>query len=455
MLKQSDPEVYAIIKNEEIRQQETLSMIPSENFFSPAVREAVGSVMSHKYAEGNVGQRYYEGNTYIDELEQLTIDRARAAFSVPQDWTANVQALSGSSANLAVYLALLTTGDTMMAMYLPDGGHLSHGWSFEPDATKRSADVGTLVYTGGSRKVNLTSQLYTVVQYKTDPATRLFNYDALEKIAKEYKPKLLITGGTAYPRNIDYKRMRAIADSVNAYYMADIAHEAGLIAAGVIPSPVGIADVVTMTTHKTLRSGRGAIILASRDMIKKINRAVLPGLQGGPHNHNIAGICVGLGEVLRPEFKSYAHQVVQNAQVLAAALTTLSFTIVSGGTDKHLVLIDLSDKPLLGKKFARALNYAGIVANANSVPQETRGPADPSGLRLGTPWLTTRGMKEPEMNVIAGWISEVMDSASQWKDLDFKAFEEQVKQSPAIASIAEQVRDLCARFPLAMSSAAV
>ncbi len=448
MLRESDPAVYEIIQKEEQRQQEELSMIPSENFFSSAVREAVGSVMSHKYAEGNVGHRYYEGNEHIDELEQLTIDRARAAFSVPEDWTANVQALSGSSANLAVYLALLTTGDTMMAMYLPDGGHLSHGWSFEPSAEKRSADVGQLVYKGGSRKVNLTSQLYNVVQYKTDPATRMFDYEAIEQIAQQYKPKLLITGGTAYPRNIDYKKMRAIADSVGAYYMADIAHEAGLVAAGVVPSPVGIADVVTMTTHKTLRAGRGAIILASKDMIKKINRAVLPGLQGGPHNHNIAGICVGLGEALRPGFKTYAAGVVKNAQVLAEELKNHAFSIVSGGTDKHLVLIDLSDKPLLGKKFARALNYAGIVANANSVPQETRGPADPSGLRLGTPWLTTRGMKETEMKRIAAWIAEVMTIASQWKDLDFKAFEEQVIQSPAIVAIAEQVRELCAQFPL-------
>lgn len=447
-LKQSDPEVYVIIKKEEERQQEKLSMIPSENFFSPAVREAVSSVFSHKYAEGNIGQRYYEGNEYVDQLEQLTIDRAQQAFSVPEEWTANVQALSGSNANLAVYLALLNPGDTMMAMYLPDGGHLSHGWSFEPKADTRSAQVGQLVYTGGSRKVNITSKMFSVVQYKTDPVTRRFDYDAIEKIAQEYRPRLIITGGTAYPRNIDYRRLRAIADGVGAYYMADIAHEAGLVAAGVVPSPVGSADVVTMTTHKTLRSGRGAIILAHRDMIKKINRAVLPGLQGGPHNHNIAGMCVGLGEVLRPEFKVYAQQVLKNANALAESLKQYSFDVVSGGTDKHLILVDLTNQPLLGKKFARALNYAGVVANANSVPQETRSPADPSGLRLGTPWLTTRGMKETEMKYVAGWIDEVMEIASQWSSLDFTVFEEQVKQSPAIAHIASQVRQLCGQFPL-------
>lgn len=453
MLQQSDPEVFEIIQKEEARQQEKLSLIASENFFSSAVREAVGSVFSHKYAEGNIGQRYYEGNEYVDELEGLAIERAREAFTVPAEWSANVQALSGSNANLAVYLALLEPQDTMMAMYLPDGGHLSHGWSFEPDTDKRAAGLarGSLVYLGGSRKVNLTSKLYNVVQYKTDPRSRMLNYEAIEKMALEYKPKLLITGGTAYPRNIDYKRMRAIADAVGAYYMADIAHEAGLVAAGVLPSPVGVAHVVTMTTHKTLRSGRGAIILADKEMIKIINRAVLPGLQGGPHNHNIAGICVGLGEVLRPEFKAYSRQVLINAQALAQALAARGFDVVSGGCDKHLILVDLSNQPLLGKKFARALNQAGMVANANSVPQETRGPADPSGLRLGTPWLTTRGMKETEMVQITGWIGEVLTVAGAWANLDLAAFEDQVKRSPEIARIAADVKELCAEFPLSVS----
>lgn len=447
-LQENDLEVAAIIKREKERQQDKLSMIPSENAFSPAVREAVGSVFSHKYAEGNIGKRYYEGNQYIDELEILTIERAKQAFSLPSNWSANVQALSGSNANLAVYLAVLEMGDTMMAMYLPDGGHLSHGWSFEPDASKRSAEKDSLVYLGGSRKVNLTSKMFHVVQYKTDPGTREFNYDEINKIAQKYQPKLIITGGTAYPRNIDYSRIRKIADNINALYLADIAHEAGLIAAGVLPSPVGIADIVTMTTHKTLRSGRGAIILAHKELIKKIDRAILPGLQGGPHNHNTAGICVGLGEVLQPAFKQYAKQVIANAQRLAKELQVCDFDIVSGGTDKHLVLIDLTNKSILGKKFARALDHAGIVANSNSVPQETRGPADPSGLRLGTPWLTTRGMKEKEMAQIAAWINEVMQISSQWADLDFEKFEDQVKQSPDIHRIRTDVKALCDQYLL-------
>ena len=450
MLSRTDPEVFKIIRSEETRQQDKLSLIASENFFSPAVREAVGSVFMHKYAEGNVGARYYEGNQNVDELERLTIERARRAFRVPADWTANVQALSGSNANLAVYLALLKPGETLMGMYLPDGGHLSHGWSFEPDQAKRArdADSGELVYLGGSRKVNITSRLFNVIQYKTDPATRLLNYDAMADIARRFKPKLIITGGTAYPRNIDYRRMRQIADEAGALYMADIAHEAGLVAAGVLPSPVGIADVVTMTTHKTLRSGRGAIILAREDLIARINKAILPGLQGGPHNHNIAGMCVGLGEARAPDFARYAEQVVANAQHLAQALLDHDFTLVSGGTDKHLVLIDLTAEPLLGRKFARALDAAGLVTNANSMPQEVRSPADPSALRLGTPWVTTRGLGEAEMRLIAAWLREVMSSASAWAEEEFDSFNERAVSSAELARIAREVQELCARFPL-------
>ncbi len=449
MLRKSDPAVYAIIKKEEKRQQEKLSLIPSENFFSPAVRAAVGSVFSHKYSEGNIDQRYYEGNQYVDELEKLAIERTRKVFKLPANWTANVQALSGSSANLAVYLALLQPGDTMMAMYLPDGGHLSHGWSFEPDAAKRTQEgAGSLVYTGGSRKVNITSRMFKAVQYKTSPKTRLFDYGEIAKIAQQYKPQLLITGGTAYPRSIDYRRMKKIAKSVGAYYLADIAHEAGLVAAGVVESPVGIADVVTLTTHKTLRSGRGAIILAPADLIQKINKAIMPGLQGGPHNHNIAGMCVGLGEALQPSFKKYARQVITNAQKLAAELTKNGFNVITGGTDKHLILLDLTDQPLIGKKFARMLDYAGIVANANSIPQETRGPADPSGLRLGTPWVTTRGMKAAEMKKIAAWIKQVMKISTPWADLDLNDSMKKAQQSVELKKIAREVKSLCARFPL-------
>ena len=445
-LENSDPEVFSIVRAEEERQQSVLSLIPSENFFSSAVREAVGSVFMHKYSEGNVGQRYYEGNQHIDELERLAIARARRVFRLPDDWGVNVQALSGSNANLAVYLAVLEMGDTMMGMYLPDGGHLSHGWSYEP---RQEVNPNQLVYLGGSRKVHITARMFRTVQYKTSPATQLFDYGEIEKIAREYKPKLIITGGTAYPRLIDHKKIKEIAGMVGALYMADIAHEAGLVAAGGVPSPVEVAGIVTMTTHKTLRAGRGAIILADRYLIKKINRAVLPGLQGGPHNHNIAGICVGLGEAGRPEFRQYARQVVDNAKWLAGELTARGFKLVSGGTDKHLILIDLTkERSLLGKKFARALSYAGIVTNFNTMPQETRSPADPSALRLGTPWVTTRGMAEAEMKQIAAWMAEVMAVCAPWSEMPFEKFEEKVKGSSDIQCVAVEVRKLCERFPL-------
>lgn len=420
-------------------------MIPSENFFSPAVRQAVGSVFMHKYAEGNIGKRYYEGNENVDALETLAIERARQAFRLPANWGVNVQALSGANANIAVYLALLNVGDTIMSMHLPDGGHLSHGWSYEPG---QSANPNSLVYEGGSRKVTLTSRIFHTVSYKTSPATQQFDYKEVAKIARTYKPKLLIAGGTAYPRLIDHKKMKAIAKKVSAYYMADIAHEAGLIAAGVIDSPVGIADVVTMTTHKTLRSGRGAIILAHRDLIAKINRAVLPGLQGGPHNHNIAGIAVGLGEVLKPAYKTYAKQVVANTKALAKELQHYQFNLVSGGADKHLILINLTNKPALGRPFARALAHANIITNFNTMPQETRSPADPSALRLGTPWVTTRGMKQSEMKQIAAWINEVMEICSEWKELPFKEFDNQAAASPKIRKIAREVKNLTKKFPL-------
>ncbi len=451
-LEQSDPDVAEILRKEEARQQEQLSLIPSENFFSPAVREAVGSVFMHKYAEGNVGQRYYEGNQFIDELETLAVERARELFRLPTDWDVNVQALSGSNANLAVYLALLEMGDTIMGMYLPDGGHLSHGWSFEPAAEKRERDVGALVYLGGSRKVHITSKIFRVVQYKTDQRTRMFDYDAIARIAREHRPKLMITGGTAYPRDIDYRRVRAIASEVGAWYLADIAHEAGLVAAGVLPSPVGVADVVTMTTHKTLRAGRGSIILAHREIIEKVNRALMPGLQGGPHNHNIAGICVGLGEALRPAFRTYAAQIVANAKALAAALAAQGFTVVTGGTDKHLLLLDLTREPVFGRKFARALAVAGIITNASTMPQERRSPRDPSALRLGTPWVTTRGMGEAEMPRIAAWVRRVMTVAAKWAPLEFRAVEEAARASPLLASIAADVTTLCARFPLPLEA---
>jgi glycine hydroxymethyltransferase len=444
-LKKADPKVFNALQAEEERQQDKLSLIPSENFFSPAVREAVGSVFMHKYSEGNIGARYYEGNENVDTVESLAIARAKKVFKLPADWGVNVQALSGSNANLSVYLALLSMGDTIMGMYLPDGGHLSHGWSYEP---RKRPDPKELIYVGGSRKVNITSRIFQTIQYKTNPKTQLLDYKALAKAAKQYRPKLIITGGTAYPRLIDYKKIRKIADSVGALYLADIAHEAGLIAAGVIPSPVGIADVVTMTTHKTLRSGRGAIILAHQDLIKKIDKAILPGLQGGPFDNNIAGIAVGLGEALKPAFKRYAKNVVSNAQYLAQQLLKKDFNLVAGGTDKHLILINLTNKPLLGKKFSRALAHAGLIANFNTMPQETRSPLDPSALRLGTPWVTTRGMGKPEMKKIAEWMNEVMVIATPWANLPFDEFDTRAAASPQLKKIARAVKQLCHKFPL-------
>jgi len=444
-LKTSDPEVYAILKKEEDKQQYKLSMIPSENFTSKAVREAVGSIFMNKYSEGYPGARYYEGNYYIDELENLAKARARKAFKLPADWDVNVQPLSGSPANLAVYVALLKPGDKILSMYLPDGGHLSHGWSY---SKKKKSDIAELVYRGGKRKVNVTSKFFNAVQYKTDPKTRLFNYDVVEKIAIEEKPKLIITGGTAYPREIDYKRMRKIADKVDAYYMADVAHEAGLIVAGVNESPIGIADVVTLTTHKTLRCNRGAMILARKDLMTKIDKAVFPGLQGGPHNHSIAGIAVGLKEAIQPEFKKYAKQVILNAQKMVDELEKYGFNIVSGGTDKHLVLVDLTNKGVSGKKYARALDYAGIIMNFNTMPQEKRSPSDPSALRFGTPWVTTRGMKEQEMTLIAGWMNQVLKIVYGWAKLDFDVFAKRVAKNAEIKKIADEVKTLCMKFPL-------
>ncbi|KXK25970.1 MAG: Serine hydroxymethyltransferase [candidate division WS6 bacterium OLB20] len=421
-------------------------MIPSENFASKAVREAVGSVFMHKYSEGYPFKRYYEGNYNIDDLEELAKTRAAELFSIPDDWSVNVQALSGSPANLAVYLGLLKPGDTIMGMYLPDGGHLSHGWSYEPKEKQNPAE---LKYEGGSRKVNVTSQFYRSVQYKTDPETQLLDYDVIEKIALDEKPKLIVTGGTAYPREIDYRRMKAIAEKAGAYYLADIAHEAGLVSAGVNASPVGIADVVTFTTHKTLRASRGAIILGRSELMKQIDRAVFPGLQGGPHNHSIAGIAVGLHEAMQPEFKVYAQQVVTNAQTLAKALAEHNFSIVSGGTDKHLVLIDLTGKGVFGRKYARALDYAGIIANMNTMPQETRPPADPSALRVGTPWITTRGLKEEHMWQIADWMNRVMEQVAGYdSELEFEDFDKRAASDKELAGIADEVRSLCKKYPL-------
>lgn len=442
-LKKVDPLIANLIQAEEKRQLNQINLIPSENFTSRSAREAVGSVLMHKYSEGNIGKRYYEGNNFIDQIEQVAIDRAKKLFKLPSKWGVNMQALSGSNANLAVYLALLEPGDTIMGMFLPDGGHLSHGWSYDPSVVQ---DPNNLVYKGGKRKVNITSRIFNTIQYKTDPKTKLFDYDEVEKIAQKYKPKLIISGGTAYPRNIDYKRMKQIADRVGALYMADIAHEAGLVAAGVVPSPVGIADVVTMTTHKTLRAARGAIILADEEIIAKVDRSILPGLQGGPFNNNIAGIAVALGEALEPSFKKYAKQILNNASYLAESLTEEGFSIVTGGTDKHLLLIDLSQGKIHGKYFARALAIANIVANMNTMPGETRSPADPSALRVGTPFVTTQGMKEPQMKLIARLIKRVYATSLEFTELKFEAFQTALAKDKEIKAIQQEVSSLMKNY---------
>lgn len=442
-------EIFSLIAAEEGRQLNQLNLIASENYTSSFVRKATGSVLMHKYSEGNIGKRYYEGNQVIDSVEKLCTERAKKLFNVPQDWEVNVQALSGSNANLAVYISVLQPGDTIMGMHLPDGGHLSHGWSYDPKAEKVSD--GTLVYLGGSNKVNISSKLFNSVQYKVDPQTHLIDYDQLEKLAKIHQPKLLITGGTAYPRNIDYKRMKTIAESVGALYMADIAHEAGLVAAGVLPSPVGIADVVTMTTHKTLRTARGAIILAHKDIITKVNKAILPGLQGGPFNNNIAGIAVGLAEVLQPEFKKYAQQVVVNAQVLAEELLKRDFNLISGGTDKHLILINLNSNKfngLGGKYAARALALADIITNMNTIPGETRKPTDPSGLRIGTPFVTTLGLVEEDMVKIAELIDLTLQEAAKLDHSDFESFQTSVQSAHFTETIRAEVKKLTEKFKI-------
>jgi glycine hydroxymethyltransferase len=397
-LQQTDPEIFDLIKSEEERQKTDLAMIPSENFVSDAVREAVGSVLMNKYSEGQPFKRYYQGNQFIDQIESLVEERALQAFNLDEkDWHVNVQAVTGSIANFAVYAALLNPGDKMLGMSLYDGGHLSHGWKL-PETGK---------------PISFTARIYDTYFYSVDPVTKVFDYDSIEKIAKEVHPKILISGGTAYPREINHKRMREIADTVGAIYMADVAHEAGLIIGGTNSSPFPHAHLVTMTTRKTLRGPIGAMIFASKKLLgdevaEKIDFAVFPALQGGPQNHSIAGIGVALHEAMQSEFKVYSSQVVKNAQVLANELIKAGFDVVSGGTDKHLVLVDLRRRGWTGKDAALALEKVGIIANKNTVPGETGKPWNPSGLRLGTPALTTRGYKESDMKEIAQQIAAVL-----------------------------------------------
>lgn len=417
----TDPQIASSIKKELERQQDGLEMIPSENFVSPAVLQALGSVLTNKYSEGYPGKRYYGGNEYIDEIENLARERAKKLFGVSH---ANVQPYSGSPANQAACFALLEPGEKLMGLHLSYGGHLTHGW-----------------------KVNFSGVYYQAVQYITG-ADGWLDYDTLAKQVSEEKPKLIFTGATAYPRIFDWEKLSQIAKSVEAYLVADISHIAGLIVAGAHPSPVGYADVITTTTHKTLRGPRGAIILCSGEpsepmkpppekskkyLPTMIDRAVFPGLQGGPHNHQTAAIAVALKEAAEPSFKEYGQQIVSNAAALASRLLEHGFNLVTGGTDNHLILIDLQNKNITGGQASEALDAAGITLNKNSVPNDPRKPYDPSGIRLGTPALTTRGMKENEMRQIADWIKEAIEHSG---DAD------------ALRRIKGEVKELTKQFPI-------
>ena len=383
-----DKEVFDILKAEEKRQRTTLRMIASESIPSNDVREALGSCFTSKYSEGAIGKRYYQGQENTDKIERLAIERAKIAFKLPEDWHVNVQSYSGSPANLAVYFALCKPGDVVVGLGLNSGGHLSHG-----------------------HKVSITGKLFNVHQFDVDKESKLIDYDALEEFCYELKPRMMIIGTTAYSRVLDWERIRAIADKAKCYFVADVAHIAGLIAGGAYPSPIPYADVVTMTTHKTLRGPRGAIILCRDELAKAIDRSVFPGMQGGPHMNNIAGIAVALGEAARPEFKEYADQVVKNAKHLADVLQHIyGLDIVSGGTDSHLMVVDLTSKEIDGKTAAIALEKAGIECNANQIPYDPLPPSKSSGIRLGTSILTTIGMKEDDMNTVAAYINKALDN---------------------------------------------
>jgi glycine hydroxymethyltransferase len=382
ILRESDPQVYEAIAAEERRQRDELELIASENYTSPAVMEAVGSVLTNKYAEGLPGRRYYGGCEHVDTSERLAIERARRLFGAEH---ANVQPHSGASANQAVYYAALEIGDTVLAMDLAQGGHLTHGM-----------------------KLNFSGRWYHTVGYGLDPKTERIDHDAIARLAREHRPKLILAGASAYARTIDFDRIAQVARDVGAVFFVDMAHIAGLVAAGLHPSPVAVADFVSTTTHKTLRGPRGGIVLCKGAWAKKLDSAVFPGLQGGPLEHVIAGKAVCLGEALGDEFKTYAAQVIANARALAEGLIGAGFRLVSGGTDNHLILIDMTSRGLTGKVAEAALGRAGITVNKNLIPFDTRKPMDPSGIRMGTPALTTRGMAEDAIRQVAAWIIEVL-----------------------------------------------
>lgn len=437
-LQQQDPEIHDIIEQEKRRQKEGLELIPSENYASPGVMEAMGSILTNKYSEGYAGKRYYAGNEFIDDIETLAIERAKKLFGVVH---ANVQPYSGSPANFAVYLATCQPGDTIMGLALPDGGHLTHGW-----------------------KVSATAIFYKSVQYHVREDGRI-DLDELWRLAKEYRPKLIWTGATAYPYQYEYDKFAEVADSVGAFLAADIAHVAGLIAAGAHPSPVPYAHIVTTTTHKTLRGPRGAIIMVTAkglkkdpDLAEKIDKAVFPGLQGGPHDHQTAAIAVALKEAGTDEFREYGRQIVSNAKALAASLKKHGLKLVADGTENHLLLLDLV--PMFGPGggvFAHeALDRAGMTANKNTIPKDPSSPFYPSGLRLGTPALTTRGMKETEMEKVGEWLARVLKEISQYKlpagkearSAYIGQFKREIKGNQVLKQVREEIKRFCVNFPV-------
>jgi glycine hydroxymethyltransferase len=406
-LKMEDPEVYNAIKGEEERELSKIVLIASENYVSQAVLEAQGSVFTNKYAEGYPNRRYYGGCEFADEVETLAIERAKQLFGAEH---ANVQPHSGSSANMAVYFSVLKPGDTILGMGLAHGGHLTHGAS-----------------------VSFSGQLYKSISYGVDRKTELLDYDEVERLAIEHKPKMIICGYSAYSRILDFARFRQIADKVGAYLMADIAHIAGLVAVGEHPSPIPYADFVTTTTHKTLRGPRGGMILCKQQFAKAVDKVIFPGIQGGPLVHVIAAKAVSFKEALMPEFRDYQHQVVKNAKALARRLTLDGLRIVSGATENHLMLVDLTPKNITGRDAEIALDAAGITVNKNSIPYDQKPPVTTSGIRLGTPIVTTRGMREPEMKIIGDLICEVLVNG---------------KSPEKLAAIKERTKALCAGFPL-------
>ncbi|MBU1327312.1 serine hydroxymethyltransferase [Patescibacteria group bacterium] len=437
ILVSTDPEVAKLIAAESKRQQEVLEMIPSENYASAAVREAIGSVLTNKYSEGYPHKRYYQGNTYIDAIEDIAIDRAKKLFGVPH---ANVQPYSGSPANAAVYFAILAPGDTIMGLALSAGGHLTHGHP----------------------AITFSGKYFHSVQYDVD-ADGWLNMEEISQLSRKTKPKMIVVGTTAYPRIFDWKHWKVIADEAGALLLADISHIAGLVVGGVHPSPVQYADIVMTTTHKTLRGPRGALLMVTESglkkdpkMAEKIDKAVFPGIQGGPHDNVTAAIAIALKEADSQSFRAYAKQIVANAKVLAKSLTDQGLKLTTGGTDNHLMVIDLRPQGLSGNVVAEALEVAGIVVNKNSVPHDPNPPFYPSGIRLGTPAVTTRGMKEPEMQQIGQWISQVINIVKdnhlpgdkETRNAFFVDFRKKIIKNKELLTIAANVQALCRHFPV-------